>query len=492
MSAYKKLESLFKEIGDIEGAIGMLYWDSAAVMPKGGAEARSDQIATLSTISHKKLIAKETNDLLIQAKEEIANLDKWQKPNLALMEHRYKHASAVETRLVEALSKAGSKCEAVWRSARAANDFASYEPLQQKVLGLVRESAAAKAEAFGCSKYDALLDQFDAGRKSEEIDVIFSQLHAFLPNFIRQVLEKQQSRPAIYTLKPPFPIDKQKDLGVFFMRALGFDFDHGRLDISHHPFCGGVADDVRITTRYDEQDFTSSLMGILHESGHALYEQGLPKDYRGQPVGNALGMSIHESQSLLIEMQVCRSKEFLTYATPIIAKTFGQDVSSNDLISIYNHVEAGFIRVDADEVTYPAHVMIRYELEKQLIDGTMQIKDIPEKWNAMIKEFLGIDVPDYNHGCMQDIHWTDGSFGYFPTYTLGAMHAAQFYHQAKLDNPQIPQLIQEGDFSALLGWLREKIHSKGSKLSANELLSEVTGNSLDVDIYKEHLKSRYL
>jgi len=279
------------------------------------------------------------------------------------------------------------------------------------------------------------------------------------------------------------------------MEALGFDFSRGRLDVSLHPFCGGTSDDVRITTRYEEDDFTSALMGVLHETGHALYELGLPKDWRYQPVGAAMGMSFHESQSLLIEMQACRSFEFLEYAEPLIKDTFqgvGPEWEIDNLYRLYTHVEKDFIRVDADEVTYPAHVILRYRLEKALVIGDLDPAELPGAWNEGIEQLLGITPENDRLGCLQDIHWYDGAIGYFPTYTLGAMTAAQLYDAALRANSDIPSQIAQGNFNPLLTWLRDNIHSQGSRWSGDELLTHATGEPLNADIFKRHLRKRYL
>ena len=279
------------------------------------------------------------------------------------------------------------------------------------------------------------------------------------------------------------------------MAAIGFDFDRGRLDVSHHPFCGGGSEDIRITTRYDIDDFSSSLMGIMHETGHAMYEMGLPKAWRYQPVGAPLGMAIHESQSLLIEMQVCRSRSFLNYAGPLMQEFFGvnnNELGIENLYRLYTHVEPGFIRVDADEVTYPAHIILRYRLERALISGDLSLPDLPTAWNDGMQKLLDIEPPNNRLGCLQDIHWPSGDFGYFPTYTLGAMIAAQLYYAAKLDIPSIESEIEEGKFSTLMTWLSKNIHSHGSRFSADQLLNTVTGSSLDPAIFQSHLKNRYL
>jgi carboxypeptidase Taq len=369
-TAYQDLSGRFHRIGVIEDALGILHWDQATLMPEGSAPARAEQIATLSVLRHELLTQPEIGDLLDAGDGNGGDGEDWQRANLREMRRNYLHATAVPADLVEARSRADAACELSWRSARADNDYASLLPSLEEVLRLAREVAAAKSAKLGLSPYDALLDGYEPGARSAAIDAVFTDLAAFLPGFLQQVLDVQNSRPDPLMPEGPFPIETQNALGRQLMRAIGFDFERGRLDISHHPFCGGSAGDIRITTRYDEADFTSSLMGVLHETGHAMYEAGLPEAWRYQPVGGALGMAIHESQSLLIEMQVCRSRPFLAYAGPLMRQAFdgsGPAWELENLYRLYTRVEPGFIRVDADEVTYPAHIILRYRLERALI-----------------------------------------------------------------------------------------------------------------------------
>jgi carboxypeptidase Taq len=308
-------------------------------------------------------------------------------------------------------------------------------------------------------------------------------------------MERQAAAGAPLAPQGPFPEEAQEALGRRLMAAVGFDFDHGRLDVSLHPFCGGVRDDVRITTRYDESDFAKALMGVLHETGHAMYERGLPAEWRLQPVGQARGMALHESQSLLVEMQVCRGPAFLGYLAPLAAEAFGGGGpawSARNLLRLANRVQPGFIRVDADEVTYPAHVILRTRLERAMIAGDLAPADLPGAWNEAMAELLGLTPPDDRLGCLQDIHWYDGAWGYFPTYTLGAMTAAQLYAAALEAVPEIPETIGKGDFAPLMDWLEAHVHAKGSLLSAEELLTEATGRPLDPGVFKAHLRARYL
>lgn len=493
-TAYQKLEKRFKRLNALSGASAMLHWDMATMMPPKGHPSRGEQLATLSTISHSMMTAPEVGDWISEAKED-HSLNDWQQANLREMEREYIHATALDENLVEALSIASTTCEAAWREARPNNDYASILPKLEELLNLTRQAAVAKAEKLGLSLYDALLDQYEPGGRSADIDAVFADLEDFLPNFLSDALDAQARRPEIIQPVGPFAPETQKELGMTLMKQLGFDFDQGRLDISLHPFCGGTAEDVRITTRYDEADFTSALMGVLHETGHALYELGLPKDWLNQPVGAARGMSVHESQSLLVEMQVSRSKEFLSFAAPIMREAFkgtGKAWETDNIYRLYTRVKPDYIRVDADEVTYPAHVILRYNLEKALIAGDLQLADLPSAWNDGFKKLLGLDVPTDTLGCLQDLHWYDGAFGYFPTYTLGAMTAAQLFDAARKQKPEIADEITKGDFTGLMSWLFENIHGKGSKLSTQELLSEATGQRLNAEIFKKHLQARYL
>lgn len=492
---YTRLETRFRRLNALSEAQAVLHWDMSTVMPRGGHEARSEQLAELSAVHHSLLTAPETGDLIAAAKADAADLTDWQRANLREIERRFTKATALSEDLVTRLSRASTTCEAVWRDARADNDFKAVQPYVTELLNLVREQAQVKSQALGLGLYDALLDDYEPGGRSAEIDPVFAELEAFLPDFLGQVLDRQAAAPQVIPPKGPFTEAKQKALGQRFMEMLGFDFDHGRLDVSLHPFCGGTPDDVRITTRYDESDFTSALMGVLHETGHAMYERGLPQDWRGQPVGHALGMSVHESQSLLVEMQVCRSETFLRFAAPIMRETFGGSGpawEADNLFRLYTQVERSFIRVDADEVTYPAHVILRYRLEKALIEGAMEIPDLPGAWNDGMERLLGIRPPTNTVGCLQDIHWYDGAWGYFPTYTLGAMTAAQLYAAARDQDAEIEPAIGRGDFAPLMAWLRENVHGKGSFGSAKDMLVAATGKALDPKVFENHLRTRYL
>ena len=493
MKAYQQLEDRFRRLAALGEAEGVLHWDSSTLMPKGGASARGEQLAALAVTRHELLTSDGVADLLGAAEAEAQGLNDWQAANLGHMRRRWRHATALPADLVEALTKACSACEMVWREARPAADFAAARPALEEVLGLVRQAARAKAEALGVSPYEALLDEYEPGGSVARIEAVFDELAAFLPGFLDQVLARQTTAPE--ALGGPFPAAQQEALGRRLMQAVGFDFDHGRLDVSLHPFCGGVPEDVRITTRYDEADFLSGLMAVLHETGHAMYERGLPPAWRLQPVGEAGGMALHESQSLLIEMQAARSPEFIAFMAPLAREVFGGNGGAwevENLLRHYHRVERGFIRVDADEVTYPLHVILRFRLERALISGDLAPGDLPGAWNDGMAELLGVRPPDDGQGCLQDIHWYDGAWGYFPTYTLGALAAAQFFDAARRDLPEIPEALGRGDFVPLMSWLRDKVHGAAARLTTDQLLEEVTGRPLDPAVFKAHLKARYL
>lgn len=493
-AAYAALHDRFRRIGALRDAEAMLHWDLATMMPKGGAQARGDQLAVLKALRHGLLVSSETEEGLRGASDD-RTLSPWQRANVREMSRQWTHAVALSETQVEALSRAATNCEIAWREARADNDFPRVLPHLVRLIELVREAAQAKAERLGLSPYDALLDEYEPDGRSADIDVLFAELAAFLPDFLPRVLERQARAGKPTEPEGPFPIAAQRAAALALMEVMGFDFHHGRLDVSLHPFCGGTPDDIRITTRYDETDFRSALMGVLHETGHALYERGLPAEWRGQPVGEARGMALHESQSLLIEMQVCRSQAFLDYAAPVLRQALSGSGPAWDAQNLYRHyirVDPGFIRVEADEVTYPAHVILRYDLERAMIAGDLVPADLPGAWSDGLHRLLGLRPADDRHGCLQDIHWFDGAWGYFPTYTLGAMAAAQLYAAALAAEPRIPEEISRGEFATLLGWLRRHLHARASFCSTQDLLIDATGTPLRTEPFRMHLQRRYL
>ena len=493
-SAYAELEDRYRRVALLGESIGMLSWDQSVMMPEGGAVARSDQIAALAVIRHSMMTDPAMPDLLDGAEAE-GGLDEWQLANLREMRRDWVHAAAVPSDLVEAMSKASNACETVWRSARSNADFAAVLPTLTEVLNLTRRVGEAKAEALGCGMYDALLDAFEPDGRCATIDPIFDSYAEFLPGFLDDVMARQASKPAPALPPGPFPVETQRMLVRRMAETVGLEFSTARLDESLHPFSGGIPEDSRITTRYDESDFTLAMMGVLHETGHAMYERARPAAWRRQPVGEARGMTVHESQSLLVEMQVCRSQGFIGWAAEIMRNAFQGSGDSWNLENLYRlatQVSRGFIRVDADEVTYPAHVILRYRLERAMLAGDLALADLPSAWNDGLQKLLGVTPPDDRLGCLQDIHWYDGAWGYFPTYTLGAMAAAQIYAAARDADAKIPGGITQGDFRPLMTWLGENVHGKGSLLSTNDLIESATGRPFDDTAFRDHLHTRYL
>ncbi|MCC7428792.1 MAG: carboxypeptidase M32 [Alphaproteobacteria bacterium] len=495
--AYARLAARFARIGTLNECGAILHWDASVTMPPGGAPARGEHMAALAGLAHEMLVAPDASELLDAAEAEAAagRLDPWQARNLALMRHQWRHASALPADLVEAQARAHAACEAAWRVARPASDFAAVRPLLAEVVRLQGEAAAARGAALGIAPYDALLDSFERGVTEAMIGPIFARYQEFLAEALPAILERQASAPAPLPLPGPFPVAAQEAFVRALVAGMGFDFDHGRLDISAHPFCGGIPSDVRITTRYDEADIAQALMGVLHETGHALYERGLPAAWARQPVGAAAGMAAHESQSLIVEMQASRSDAFLSWLGPRLHASFGgaaEPYAPANLARAWRRVAPGFIRVDADEVTYPAHIILRYRLERALIAGELAVADLPGAWNEGFRALLGLAVPDDRRGCLQDIHWYDGAFGYFPSYTLGAMAAAQMFAAATAAVPEIVPALGRGEFAPLIGWLRAHVHARGSREDLQGMLKQATGAPLDPARFIAHLRQRYL
>jgi len=496
MSApYQELEARFRRLSLIGEAAGMLRWDMSVMMPDQSSAARGEQVTNLKLIAHEILSSNELADLLAGAEDAADSLDDWQARNLQLMRRRWAHTTAVPSDLLDAFTRSCMETESVWRTARPESDFGAILPHLENLLGLVREMAAAKSDALGVPPYEALLDLYEPGGRTAQLDGLFDDYAAFLPAFLDRVLEIQSAKSPPHLPEGPFPQAGQEALCRRMAEAVGFDFATGRLDATLHPFSGGIPEDSRITTRYDEADFTSALMGVLHETGHAMYERGRPAHWRYQPIGETPGLGMHESQSLIVEMQASRSRQFLGWAAPVMQAAFDGTGAGWDVDNLYRlatKVERSFIRVDADEVTYPAHVILRYRLERAMIDGDLQPKDLPGAWDEQMKQLLAIAPPDDRRGCLQDIHWYDGAWGYFPTYSLGAMAAAQLFAAARADDSDIEAGLEKGDFSPLMRWLRTHVHNLGARFTTNEILERATGRSLDPAAFKQHLKTRYL
>jgi carboxypeptidase Taq len=492
-TAYQQISDKMTKISHLNHLRAISQWDEAVMMPVGSGEGRANALATLASVMHDLETSNKLGEWIQQAKAD-AITDNWQRANLALIEKNYLRATCVPSRLIVESTKARMASEQAWRELRALNNWQAFKPLFQKTFNLVREIANLHAEALNCDPYDALIDEYSPGFNQAIIDPIFAQLKNALPSRIQKIIALQQNENLLIP-KGPFAIDRQRQLGLDLMQALGFDFQHGRLDVSHHPFCGGVPGDIRITTRYNEAEFVSAVMGICHETGHARYEQGLPTQWRDQPVGKALGMAVHESQSLLIEMYACRSVEFMNFLEPRIRQHFGDDpsFSANNLYKLYSRVKPDFIRVDADDTTYPLHVILRYELEQKLFRDELSLDDLPEAWDQKMQQYLNLSTAgNYTNGVMQDVHWPAGIFGYFPNYTLGSLIAAQLFASVKKAHPNLPHEIKQGDFTTLFAWLNQHVHSRASSVDVTTLIKEATGSPLDPAFYLEHIDQRYL
>ncbi len=493
-SPYKQLEQEFKRLHALRGALSLLRWDAAVMMPRGSADIRGEQLAALETEHHALLTAPRISRLLDRAQANEQGLEDWQIANLREMRRERDHAIATPVSLISRLTKAVSRAEVCWFDARAQGRFDLFAPHLEEVVHLVRDKAALLGQALNLAPYDALVDEFSPGITTADIDAMFKALSRRLPSLIREAIAAQETRPP-QPLSGKFPLAKQRALIVEIMKQIGFPFDRGRLDESEHPFTEGVPGDIRVTTRLDAADPFTGLLGALHETGHAMYDLGLPQDWHDQPVGRDRGMALEESQSLLMEMIVCRSRPFVRYVQPLLTRHFGVSGPEWDVENIYAHltrVRRGLIRVDADELTYPLHILLRYELEKQLLFGELAVRELPEAWNAGMQQRLGIRPANDTEGCMQDVHWAVGSFGYFPSYALGAVIAAQLYESLRNDVPALDEQLAHGEFSGLLGWLRANVHGLGAKVPVQDLLRGATRKPLAAAAYIRYVESKYL
>ncbi|CAN5916095.1 carboxypeptidase M32 [soil metagenome] len=491
-TAYASLVSSFTKLYRYQHLASIVAWDQAAMMPSKGNDARSAAMAELAVLLHDTLTAPQLAAALEAAKSETT--DPVEAASVREMARQWRAANVLPTSLVEAKSLAGTHCEHAWRSQRRANDWAGFLANWRPVVAAVRQEATLLAEATGLSRYDALVDRYEPGMTTAVIEPMFAELKRWLPQLIREVTAKQATERVVMPAGP-FPVAAQRALGLEIMGMLGFDFDAGRLDISTHPFCGGVAEDVRITTRYDEADFVSAMMGVVHETGHARYEQRLPRAWVQLPLGQARSMGIHESQSLSFEMQLGRSRPFLSLIAPLIRKHLGDDPAFgvDNLATIYTRVRPGQIRTESDELTYPMHIILRFEIERAIVEGELEPEDVPALWDEKMRTYLGQDTRgNYTNGCLQDIHWTDGAFGYFPSYTLGAMYAAQYFAALRTQDPGLDAKIAAGDLAPIFSWLEERIWSQASRWETPELIERATGGPLSTSHFEKHLRSRYL
>jgi carboxypeptidase Taq len=494
LSPYQQLEQEFRRLHAFRGAASVLRWDAAVMMPRGSSDIRGEQLAALETECHALVTSPRISRLLDRADANAQGLEDWQVANLREMRRERDHAIATPQNLVSRLAKATSRAEIKWIEAREKSDFKLFAPHLEEVVNLLRDKAGLLGKALNLDPYDALVDEFSPGLRTTEIDGIFTNLGRRLPGLIQEVIELQAKRPPI-EITGRFAASKQRGLAIEILKQFGFPFDKGRLDDSEHPFTGGVPGDIRITTRLNPTDPLSGLMGILHEAGHAMYDVGLPEAWRGQPVGRDRGMTLQESQSLLVEMLICRNRPFLSYLKPLLEKAFGVSGPEWEVENLYRllvRVRRSLIRVDADEVTYPVHIMLRYELENELLSGELKVKDLPEAWNSRIEDRLGVRPTNDAEGCLQDVHWAVGSFGYFPSYAIGSVIAGQLYEALRNDRPQLDEEIAAGQFGGLFDWLRQNVHSLGASMSTPELIQNATGKPLSASAWVRYVEAKYL
>lgn len=490
--AYEALAATFQRLHNLQHLQSIAYWDQAANMPPGGNAARAAALAEMAALQHRMRTDPQLRDGLARAEQE--PLNELQRANLREMRREWLQSNALPESLVQRTQLATSRCEHAWRTQRPANDWAGFVENFREVLATAREEAALLAEQGGCSKYDAMMDRFEPGMTCAQVDRIFGEVRQWLPGLIQQVTERQ-ARETVIAPNGPFLIPAQRELCEKAMRLLGFDFDAGRLDVSTHPFSGGVPEDVRLTTRYREDEFLVSLMGTIHETGHGRYEQNRPRELLGQPIARARSMAFHESQSLSFEMQLGSHAGFAGLLAPLVREALGDQPAfeASNLHKLVTRVKPGFIRVDADEVTYPAHIILRYEIERPLIEGEIEPEDIPALWDAKMAELLGIDTRgNFRNGPLQDVHWPEALFGYFPCYSLGAMYAAQWFAAMRREMPDLDARIATGDLAPVFGWLRENIWLQASRYTTDELAIRASGEVLNPAHFKAHLEARYL
>ena len=492
MTSYDQLKQIFHEAALSSDIAGILHWDMSTMMPKNSRENRAEHLAYLSKIRHQLISSKHVGKLINNAKQE--ELDNENHSNLREMERQYIMTSSLPSDLVEKLSNISAKCEGVWEQARKESNFKVVQPHFEELVKLSKEESLILANKLKCSPYEALINKFEPQSNVKDIKNIFDNLEKFLVPLIDEIIEKQ-SKDKLLSISNLITVEQQKNIGLYLMESIGFDFTRGRLDISHHPFCGGAYQDIRITTRYDESDPFSSLEGVMHETGHALYELNLPKKWKYQPAGQSRGMAMHESQSLLIEMQITRSHSFKKFLSDVLKNSFNLRDECWDSENIYKlgtRVNKSFIRVESDEVTYPLHVILRFNIEQKIFNDEIKIRDIPELWNEEYERLFNKKVDKDSNGCLQDVHWYAGLFGYFPTYSLGALTAAQFATQLRSDISTLDFQIEKGEFKELLRWLKSNIHSKASLYSSSEILQQVTNSKLNAKYFEDYIKNRYL
>lgn len=490
---YQELIQKLEEISHLNGIMSTLGWDQEVVMPIGANEARAKQISALAGVLHERMTDPALGDCLHALNENNAGaMDAVEQCNIDEALRSYELETKVPKRLVQELAELGSRGHGIWVSARQENRFADFAPTLKRFLSLKKEWAQCVLPQL--HPYDANIDLFERGTTMAMITPIFDRLKQELIPFI-DAIQHQARQPDTSFLQGHFAVDRQEALARKISRDIGFDFDKGRMDVSVHPFCGGShPTDVRITTRYTDTNFIDSLYAVIHETGHALYEQGRPYALGDLPATESLTMGIHESQSLFWERMIAQGKPFCSHYFDSIRAAFPDNLRNVSMDAFYralNTCKPNFIRVEADEVTYPLHIILRYEIERGLFDGAMQVDELPAIWNELMRQYLGIAPPSDALGVLQDSHWGSGAFGYFPSYTLGAMYACQFYKALLREQPDTEDQIAAGNFAPIKAWLNEKIHRQGRLYTPQELVQRVTGEALNPDHFIDHLQHKY-
>ncbi|MDF1695003.1 MAG: carboxypeptidase M32 [Saprospiraceae bacterium] len=487
---YDRYKSKMQKVADINHAIAVLSWDKEVNLPKDSAPHRSQQVATLAGMSHNEFVSKDFGALLNRLAN-MKSLSAAEKKNISVTLDAYQKATKFSEAFIIRKSTIESNAYHAWLKAREANDYGVFKDALKELVDLKREEAK-KLKATE-HPYDALLDIYEPGLTVAQLDPIFGGIKISLKKLIKKINKSKQVKNNF--LRKRYSWNKQWEFGLDILENMGYDFNRGRQDISAHPFTTSFSPtDVRVTTRVDENDFAYMLWSTIHEGGHALYEQGLSSEEYGLPTGSYISLSIHESQSRLWENHVGRSKEYWSFWYPSLQAEFPKNLNNVSLNKFYagiNRIAPNLIRTEADELHYHFHVLIRYEIEKGLIEGSIDTDNLSEVWNEKYKEYLGISAKDDNTGVLQDVHWGHGSFGYFPTYSLGSFYAAQFYAQAEKDIPKLNKKIAKGNTTPLLNWLRENIHQHGRRYEADELCNNITGESLNVEHFLNYANTKF-
>lgn len=491
---YHNLVHKLEEITHLSGVMSTLGWDQEVMMPVGAGEARAKQIAALAGIIHDRMVDPTLGECLDTLQNQTqSDLGEVERCNIREAKRQYDLETKVPKQLVQELAELSSRGQGIWVNARKENRFADFAPILKRFLQL--KSEWAQCVSPGMHIYDANIDLFERGTTMNEITPIFEYLKQELIPLI-QTIQDRGSQPDTSFLRGRFALDRQEALARQISRDIGFDFDQGRIDVSVHPFCGGShPTDVRITTRYKDSDFIESLYSVIHETGHALYEQGRPHGELGDlPVAESLTMGIHESQSLFWERMIAQGKPFCAHYFATFRDVFPEQLQAATVDSFYraiNTCKPDFIRVEADELTYPLHIILRYEIEKGLFEGAIPVDDLPQIWNELMHKYLGITPPTDTLGVLQDSHWSGGAFGYFPSYTLGAIYACQFYRTMLQEQPNTENAIAAGRFAPIKNWLNENIHRQGRLYTPQELVQHVTGEALNPVYFIDYLKNKY-